>query len=185
MRTSRIVSLIILLCASFAWAGSTLTTTEAVRHIGERATVCGDVASEHTATTSRGTPTFVDLDKPYPYQVFTVLVWGSDRATVGVLPHSGRICATGTITKYRGTPEIVLHGAQDWYVPNASSSTLQSPLSNDHYYTNSAGQRVHSPAYSPGGVPTGATALCGDGTYSFSQSRRGTCSHHGGVAKWL
>jgi hypothetical protein len=24
-----------------------------------------------------------------------------------------------------------------------------------------------------------------DGTYSFSQSRRGTCSHHGGVAKWL
>ncbi|WP_289144502.1 DUF3761 domain-containing protein, partial [uncultured Bacteroides sp.] len=28
-------------------------------------------------------------------------------------------------------------------------------------------------------------ALCRDGTYSFSKSRRGTCSHHGGVAKWL
>ena len=34
-------------------------------------------------------------------------------------------------------------------------------------------------------APPGATALCRDGTYSFSKSRRGTCSHHGGVAKWL
>jgi len=31
----------------------------------------------------------------------------------------------------------------------------------------------------------GATAICRDGTYSFSAHRRGTCSHHGGVARWL
>lgn len=34
-------------------------------------------------------------------------------------------------------------------------------------------------------APAGATARCRDGTYSFSQNRRGTCSHHGGVAEWL
>lgn len=34
-------------------------------------------------------------------------------------------------------------------------------------------------------VPAGASAICRDGTYSYSQNRRGTCSHHGGVAKWL
>jgi Protein of unknown function (DUF3761) len=33
--------------------------------------------------------------------------------------------------------------------------------------------------------PAGATAKCADGTYSFSQHRSGTCSHHGGVAEWL
>ena len=33
--------------------------------------------------------------------------------------------------------------------------------------------------------PAGATAQCKDGTYSFSASRSGTCSSHGGVAKWL
>ncbi|WP_329299424.1 DUF3761 domain-containing protein [Streptomyces sp. NBC_00659] len=28
----------------------------------------------------------------------------------------------------------------------------------------------------------GQEELCGDGTYSYSAHRRGTCSHHGGVA---
>jgi hypothetical protein len=33
--------------------------------------------------------------------------------------------------------------------------------------------------------PEGATARCGDGTYSHSQQHSGACSHHGGVAQWL
>ena len=64
------------------------------------------------------------------------------------------------------------------------SKQIYNDLSNDNYYTNSYGNIVHSPAYSSA-VPIGATAKCRDGTYSFSQSRRGTCSHHGGVANWL
>ena len=51
-------------------------------------------------------------------------------------------------------------------------------------YVNTAGNTVCRPAASPS-APAGATAICGDGTYSFSQSRSGTCSHHGGVARWL
>ena len=56
--------------------------------------------------------------------------------------------------------------------------------SSRRYYTNSEGYRVQSPTYY-NSVPAGATAICRDGTYSFSRSRRGTCSHHGGVAVWL
>lgn len=33
--------------------------------------------------------------------------------------------------------------------------------------------------------PAGASAICRDGTYSYSRNRRGTCSWHGGVAQWL
>jgi hypothetical protein len=51
-------------------------------------------------------------------------------------------------------------------------------------YENSAGNIVCKPYESPT-QPTGATAQCEDGTYSFSESRSGTCSHHGGVARWL
>jgi hypothetical protein len=31
----------------------------------------------------------------------------------------------------------------------------------------------------------GVTAICNDGTYSYSQNSRGTCSHHGGVKEWI
>ena len=63
------------------------------------------------------------------------------------------------------------------YVKPAATSTSSS----GDGYTNSQGNHVASPSSSP----SGATARCGDGTYSYSQSRRGTCSHHGGVATWL
>ncbi|MHB8830758.1 MAG: DUF3761 domain-containing protein [Patescibacteria group bacterium] len=50
-------------------------------------------------------------------------------------------------------------------------------------YENVYGNEVPSPYEAPS-IPAGASAQCGDGTYSFSQSRRGTCSHHGGVGTW-
>lgn len=62
--------------------------------------------------------------------------------------------------------------------------TTTPQLSNDNYYKNVDGNTVHSPTYS-NTVPVGAMGRCRDGTYSFSQNRRGTCSHHGGVATWL
>ena len=52
------------------------------------------------------------------------------------------------------------------------------------YYTNVSGHRVHRPVHASS-APAGASAKCGDGTYSFSEHRQGTCSHHGGVASWL
>lgn len=39
--------------------------------------------------------------------------------------------------------------------------------------------------YLPAQGVNGATALCLDGTYSFSRDISTACSHHGGVAKWL
>ena len=62
-----------------------------------------------------------------------------------------------------------------------TTAVAQEPI---RHYTNSYGNTVQSPTrYNK--APAGATALCRDGSYSFSQSRRGTCSHHGGVARWL
>lgn len=49
------------------------------------------------------------------------------------------------------------------------------------YYENVSGHCVHRPARSPGG----ATARCRDGTYSYSEHASGTCSHHGGVGRWI
>jgi hypothetical protein len=51
-------------------------------------------------------------------------------------------------------------------------------------YINVRGHCVHRPVHASR-APIGASARCRDGTYSFSENHRGTCSWHGGVAQWL
>ena len=85
---------------------------------------------------------------------------------------TGRKKISETVTK-DPVNQIVIVGTYvtPSYCPNGS-------------YTNTYGNIVCSPYSSPT-TPSGASAICRDGTYSFSQSRSGTCSHHGGVAQWL
>jgi hypothetical protein len=111
MKTLGIIAALVLF-SSFGQCG-TITASQAKAHEGENATVCGTVASEHTAMRSRGEPTFIDLGSAYPNQVFTILVWGDDRANVGALPRKGaHACATGLIKDYRGVPEIVVRSGE-------------------------------------------------------------------------
>jgi hypothetical protein len=116
MRFLNIASLALLFVGALATA-QTLTTSEAANHIGEKKTVCGEIVGVHTASNSHRSPTFINLDKPYPHQAFTLLIWSDDKQAVGELPTTGRVCATGTISQYRGSPEILLHDAHSWYVP--------------------------------------------------------------------
>lgn len=68
----------------------------------------------------------------------------------------------------------------------ASAKLTEDALVEHKHYTNKKGNVVHSPAHTKTGkAPDGASAQCRDGSYSFSQNHRGTCSHHGGVARWL
>jgi hypothetical protein len=92
-----------------------LTTTEANDHIGEQAMVCGKVASTRYAAMTRGKPTFLNLDKPYPKPLFTILIWGENREKFGTPEEKFRdkqVCVTGKITEYRGAPEIVVSDPQ-------------------------------------------------------------------------
>ena len=67
-----------------------------------------------------------------------------------------------------------------------SQTDPEADLTSHKHYVNHAGEVVHSPSATVSHtVPAGASAICGDGAYSFSRNHRGTCSHHGGVARWL
>jgi hypothetical protein len=69
-------------------------------------------------------------------------------------------------------------------VPETSPSASSTPRpTSGKSYVNVDGVRVPSPVFSDT-RPAGASARCRDGSYSFSLHRRGTCSHHGGVAEW-
>lgn len=94
---------------------------------------------------------------------------------------------------YAGCDQSRLTDAEKQSVGQSGNDSLitkpHRPPSTNHngtprYYTNKDGQRVQSPTYSDT-IPAGATAQCRDGTYSFSRNHRGTCSHHGGVSRWL
>jgi DNA/RNA endonuclease YhcR with UshA esterase domain len=100
----------VLLATTSVLAQKTLTATEAKAHVGEQATVCGKVVSTRWAESSHGSPTFLNFDQPYPDQVFTVVIWGSDRSKFDepeTTYRGKRICVTGKITAFKGAPEVV------------------------------------------------------------------------------
>jgi len=87
-----------------------LTAVEAKEHFGETATVCGAVVSTRYADSSKGQPTFLNLEKPYQNQIFTVVIWGSNRSKFKTPEEDykdKKICVTGKITAYDGLPEII------------------------------------------------------------------------------
>jgi uncharacterized protein DUF3761 len=71
----------------------------------------------------------------------------------------------GNITRHTSAP--VTHAP----APAPASTTSQAPP-------------PPPPAPTSEAAPAGATAICNDGTYSYSQHHSGTCSHHGGVRVW-
>ncbi len=111
---------------------------------------------------------------------------------LGLIVASGLSGSNSTTSQVQGsnssssfnTPSYVAPTPTNYVTPPSYPQNSYQGLSNNNYYTNTSGNTVHSPAYS-NSVPAGASAECGDGTYSFSQHRQGTCSHHGGVSEWL
>jgi hypothetical protein len=80
--------------------------------VGQKATVCGIVASASFSSKSKGQPTFLNLDQPYPRQVFTAVIWGKDRSYFSSPPELAyrgkQICVTGLVELYKGKPEIII-----------------------------------------------------------------------------
>ena len=101
----------VFLLLSITVFATSLTTTQAATHIGEKATVCGVVYGGFYAKNSRGQPTFVNLDGDYPNQKFTIVIWGENRHKFDAPERAWRgknICVKGYIDSYRGVPQIVV-----------------------------------------------------------------------------
>lgn len=70
-----------------SWAASTAATTfspdDAKGHIGETATVCGEVVSAEYEPREQSQPTLLDLGKPHPNATFTAVSYGDHRQKSG------------------------------------------------------------------------------------------------------
>jgi hypothetical protein len=75
----------------------------------------GNIQELSRPSTTRGKPTFLNLDKPYPNQIFTVLIWGESREKFGTPEEKYRdnqVCLSGKISRYRVALEIVVSDPQ-------------------------------------------------------------------------
>ena len=103
---------VLLLCsflAATAHAVDPLDPSDAVNHIGEEATVCGEVSGAKYSDHRKRKPTFIDFGPPHPNQLFTALIWGEHRDKFDYVPESllGKtICVSGTISEFKGKAEI-------------------------------------------------------------------------------
>lgn len=114
----------------------------------------------------------ISADETYEYWLDLTHVCFTQRCWVKKPTHSS---SNSLENKYRNTPKIITSN---------STASHSSGTTNGNGYVNSKGNYISSPKKS-NTKPNGATAKCRDGTWSFSQSTRGTCSRHGGVGSWL
>ncbi|HEX9338955.1 MAG TPA: DUF3761 domain-containing protein [Pseudonocardiaceae bacterium] len=137
---------------------------------------------------------------PFVIRLFAAaLLGGAVLAGCGTLPNTtvdtpATVDTPGSVISVPPAPIISVPAPPTESEPVAPAApavpVVTAPPANDQancggdYYVNSDGNCVHRPELAPA-APAGATAKCADGTYSFSQHRSGTCSHHGGVAEWL
>lgn len=96
---------------NYAQDQKTITPENAAKFFGQSKTVCGKVVSPKYAEKSKGQPTFLNLNRPYPNHFFTIVIWGSDRGKFGKPPetlYDGRdVCVSGLIVEHKGIPQIV------------------------------------------------------------------------------
>jgi len=88
-----------------------INTLQARDYIGKEACVCGKVVSTKFSENGKTNPTYINLDKKYPEQVFTLMIFGQDRQNFSYKPEEflqGKtICVKGKVGEYKGTPQII------------------------------------------------------------------------------
>ena len=93
-----------------SYESSVIKAKDAIKYVGDYKTVCGKVVSGTYASSSRGNPTFLNLDKSYPNHYFTIVIWGKNRSNFSSPPENmylyKDVCVEGIIETYRGKAQI-------------------------------------------------------------------------------
>lgn len=75
-----------------------LSPKQALNHVGKKATVCGTIVE----ISNFGNDTFVNIDKPHPYQqIYFYLNQNLDKKYL-----FKKVCGTGRIEKHKGKMQI-------------------------------------------------------------------------------
>lgn len=85
-----------------------INTVQAQYNIGTKSCVCGTVVS--TKFSEKSGAVFLNLDKKFPNQIFSVTIWKDARTNFSYLPEvelkNKKICLTGRLENRKGTPTM-------------------------------------------------------------------------------
>lgn len=88
----------------------TITSEQVKDNVGKTVTVLGKVADGRYLASSAKQPTLLNIDKAFPNQVFTVVIYGENRKAFGYKPEEvlmgKNIYVTGKVTMYNGKPQV-------------------------------------------------------------------------------
>ena len=90
-----------------------IAAAQAKYFVGDEITVCGKVVSTKFSENGKSNPTYINLDKKFPDQVFTLVIFGKDRMNFTYEPekflYNKNVCITGEIGEWKGTPQMVIN----------------------------------------------------------------------------
>jgi len=107
MRNSLLI-FIFLVSGQLTFGQTKIGIDSAGYHIGEKAEVCSNVYGIKAFERI----TYINLGASYPNSPLTVVIFGKDYSNFKELPsvmyQNKQICVTGTISEYKGKPQIVV-----------------------------------------------------------------------------
>lgn len=94
-----------------------INSIQAKDNIGKNCTVCGKAVSIKFVQNNKSNPTYINFDKAFPDQVFTIVINETVRKQLGYIPEEvlseRTICVSGKIAQYKGIPQIYLNKPED------------------------------------------------------------------------
>jgi len=89
-----------------------ISASQAKYYVGEQATVCGTIVSTKFNQNGKSNPTYINLDKKFPDQEFTIVIFGKNRINFSYEPekylYNRKVCVTGKVEEYRGVPQMII-----------------------------------------------------------------------------
>jgi hypothetical protein len=105
------ICLLVLSASGYAQRDDMVRAHEAREYAGQYAMVCGVIASAKYLQNSRGAPTYLNFDKPYPDSEFSAIIFGKNRKNFSPDPETltgYKACVYGKIKMYKGKPQMEL-----------------------------------------------------------------------------
>lgn len=156
-----------------------------VATIGVAGAVATSTQAPTGATTQKtNTPTQAKVEAKTPIYTISEITETEEVAFQRKTENSSTLALGGTETKQVGIKGV---RTLTYRVSYKDGVQTNKELANDAITTQPIDEIVSVGTYVAPAISTisnGATAMCSDGSLSYSAHRQGTCSHHGGVAIW-